>query len=78
MAILIGFFVAKKKIWARNFMIVLLIILILERLVLHMVATGSILHLQSDMIIESIILLAIIFILTRKSTVAVFSKRITT
>jgi hypothetical protein len=42
------------------------------------VATGSILHLQSDMIIESIILLAIIFILTRKSTVAVFSKRITT
>ena len=78
MAILIGFFVVKKKMWARNFMIVLLLILILEPLILQIMATGSILSLQSDMIIESTILLVIIFVLTRRSTVAVFSKRINT
>ena len=74
-AIFIGFFIIKKKMWARNFMIVLLLILILQPLILQIIAKGSILNLQSDVIIESTIFLVIIFVLTRKSAVAVFSKR---
>jgi hypothetical protein len=77
LAILLGFFVVKKKMWARNFMIFLLLFLILEPLILWIAVSGSALHFSLGATIEPTILLLIIFVLTRKSTADVFSKRMT-
>ncbi len=72
-AILVGFFVLRKRMWARNIMILLMLILILRTPILQIVASGSVL-MQVDTIIESIIFLMVIFFLTRKSATEYFQR----
>jgi len=75
-AILVGIFVLKKKLWARNSMIFIILLLILQPIIVGVIAGDSpIDFLDLGTIIEPIFFLVIIYILTRKSVKEIFIRK---
>lgn len=75
-AILVGFFVLKKKLWARNSMIFIILLLILQPIIVGVITGGSFINfLDFETITEPIFFLIIIYILTRKSVKEIFIRK---
>jgi hypothetical protein len=76
MALVIGFFILKKKLWARNTMIFLVLFLILQPIILVVITGASYSDfLNIEAIAEPIFFLIVIYILTRKSVKEIFIKK---
>lgn len=68
-AIVVGVFVLRKKLWARNTIIVLVVLYIVHPIGIGLLTSESILGILS---LDSMILAAILYLLVRKSTKEVF------
>lgn len=66
----VGFFVLRKKLWARNTILLLVIVYIVHSLGIGLLTSRSIFRILS---LNTVILVAIIYVLMRKSTKIVFS-----
>ena len=74
--IIVGFYVLRKKLWARNYFIGIVLVLIFQSLVIGCLTSQmnlSIVSLLNTINLDSIILMAIICVLLRKSTTDYFS-----
>ena len=75
-ALVVGFFVLKKKLWARNIMIFLVLLLILQPIILGVIARGSFSDfLDFETITEPVFFFIIIYVLTRKSVKEIFMRK---
>ncbi len=70
-ALIVGFFVLRKKMWARNAMIVLIIVFLFQPVIIRVVTTGLTIDIFN---INTLIYIGMIFFLTRKKTKAIFLK----
>jgi len=75
-ALVVGFFVLKKKLWTRNIMIFLILLLILQPIILGIIAEASFSDfLDLEAITEPIFFFIIIYVLTRKSVKEIFIRK---
>lgn len=74
-AMVIGFFVLRKKLWARNTMIVIIFVYIIQIIAIGLLTSESKFGISSILSLNTIILVAITYVLTRRSTKETFLHR---